>query len=158
VTQGRFEWGPRALGQRSILAPPHDPQIRERLNVVVKKREPFRPFAPAVLAARASSMFEGAPNDMTPFMTTTCRVLDPSLGAVTHVDGSARVQTVTEGFLEGVLSSLTAGGASPVVLNTSLNGPGEPIVASATDALGFFCAHPVDTMLIGDVVIERART
>ena len=153
--QGRFEWGPRALGQRSILALPKDANVRERLNVVVKKREPFRPFAPAVLLEHAGAYFEDAPNDMTPFMTTTCPVRDPArLAAVTHVDGSARVQTVTDTsapFLAAVLRKL----AIPVALNTSLNGPGEPIVASAVDALGFFCAHPVDTMVIGDLVLER---
>jgi carbamoyltransferase len=159
VVQGRFEWGPRALGQRSILALPTDASIRERLNVVVKKREPFRPFAPAVLLERAGAYFDGAPNDMTPFMTTTCPVKNPSsLAAVTHVDGSARVQTVTAAsapFLASVLAAVDRRRPVPIVLNTSLNGPGEPIVASAVDALGFFCAHPVDMMVIGDLVVER---
>lgn len=161
IVQGRFEWGPRALGQRSILALPNDPNLRERLNVVVKKREPFRPFAPAVLAHRAAELFDDAPNDMTPFMTTTCSVKNvTSLAAVTHIDGSARVQTVTDAsapFLSRLLAEVDREVGVPVVLNTSLNGPGEPIVASATDALGFFCAHPIDTMVIGDLVIERPR-
>lgn len=159
VAHGRFEWGPRALGQRSILARPEDPAIRERLNAVVKRREPFRPFAPAVPEAVASQYFGDAPNDMTPFMTTTCPVRGTGLGAVTHVDGSARVQTVTAAsapFLGRVLDLVGAATGSPVVLNTSLNGRGEPIVASATDALGFFCAHPVDSIVIGDLVVERA--
>lgn len=158
VAQGRFEWGPRALGQRSILARPEDPAIRERLNAVVKRREPFRPFAPAVPEAAAARYFAEAPNDMTPFMTTTCPVHDAGLGAVTHVDGTARVQTVTAAsapFLDRVLDLVGAATGSPVVLNTSLNGRGEPIVASATDALGFFCAHPVDSLVIGDLVVER---
>ena len=158
IAQGRFEWGPRALGQRSILALPQDPAIRERLNVVVKKREPFRPFAPAVPQAHAAAFFENAPNDLTPFMTTTCGVRGKDLGAVTHIDGSARVQTVTATsapFLDRVLAAVLDRTGTPVVLNTSLNGPGEPIVASATDALAFFCAHPVDTLVIGDLVVER---
>ncbi|HEU4404053.1 MAG TPA: carbamoyltransferase N-terminal domain-containing protein [Polyangiaceae bacterium] len=160
---GRFEWGPRALGQRSLLALPEDPAVRERLNRVVKRREPFRPFAPAALEGEARALFEGAPNDMTPFMTAVCRVRDearPRLGAVTHVDGTARVQTVTEASspeLFGVLGALARAGAPPVVLNTSLNGPGEPICASGPDALAFFLAHPVDDLLVGDLHFARGR-
>jgi carbamoyltransferase len=160
---GRFEWGPRALGQRSIFALPRDPEVRERLNRVVKRREPFRPFAPAALADEAPALFEGAPNDMTPFMTTVCRVRDDArggLGAVTHVDGTARAQTVTAASspeLFGVLSALTRAGAPPVVLNTSLNGPGEPVCASGADALAFFLAHPVDDLVVGDLHFARGR-
>jgi carbamoyltransferase len=162
VCQGRFEWGPRALGQRSLLALPHDPSVRERLNRVIKRREPFRPFAPAVSSGRAAEWFDGAPNDMTPFMTTVCPVRHDArerlLLAVTHVDGTARVQTVTSTtapFLDAVLGEVGNRTAGPIVLNTSLNGPGEPIVASATDALAFFTAHPADAMLIGDLLFER---
>ena len=161
VCQGRFEWGPRALGQRSLLALPGDPLVRERLNRVIKRREPFRPFAPAVRAELAAAYFDAAPNDMTPFMTTVCTVLDGAregLRAVTHVDGTARVQTVTAEsapFLEAVLFEVEGRSSMPVVLNTSLNGPGEPIVGSATDALAFFTAHPADAMLIGDLLLKR---
>jgi carbamoyltransferase len=163
VVQDRFEWGPRALGQRSILAMPAQSDVRERINRVIKKREPFRPFAPAVLAENASTYFDGAPNHMTPFMTTVCPVHDSardSLRAVTHVDGTARVQTVTASsapFLRAVLSELARRGEPPVVLNTSLNGPGEPIVARATDALGFVATHPVDVMIIGEQRLTRSR-
>jgi carbamoyltransferase len=161
VCQGRFEWGPRALGQRSLLALPHDPAVRERLNRVIKRREPFRPFAPAVQAAHAARYFEDAPNDMTPFMTTICPVREDArdgLRAVTHIDGTARLQTVTAAsavFLDAVLDEVAKVVEAPVVLNTSLNGPGEPIVANATDALAFFTAHPADAMLIGDLLIQR---
>lgn len=161
VCAGRFEWGPRALGQRSLLALPNDAAVRERLNRVIKRREPFRPFAPAVLLDRAAELFEDAPNDMTAFMTTVCPVREAAQGrlaAVTHVDGTARLQTVTEAsspFLAAVLAAVAKMTDTPVVLNTSLNGPGEPIVASATDALGFFTAHPVDTMVVGDLLFER---
>jgi carbamoyltransferase len=163
VCQGRFEWGPRALGQRSLLALPGDPKVRERLNRVIKRREPFRPFAPAVPEGRASEWFVDAPNDLTPFMTTVCGVRESAkdrLAAVTHVDGSARVQTVTAAsapFLDGVLHAVGKGSGVPIVLNTSLNGPGEPIVASAIDALGFFVGYPVDAMLIGDLLLVRER-
>ncbi len=161
VCEGRFEWGPRALGQRSLLALPADPAVRERLNRVIKRREPFRPFAPAVAADRAGDYFDESPNDMTPFMTTVCPVRSEAregLRAVTHVDGTARVQTVTEAsapFLASVLAEVGKRTERPVVLNTSLNGPGEPIVGNATDALAFFTAHPADAMLIGDLLIER---
>jgi carbamoyltransferase len=161
VVQGRFEWGPRALGQRSILALPGNPPVRERINRVIKKREPFRPFAPAVLAEAAATYFDHAPSLMTPFMTTVCTVKPSArdaLGAVTHVDGTARVQTVTPEsapFLRAVLSELEQRGAPPVLLNTSLNGPGEPIVARCTDALGFVAAHPIDVMIIGEHRLTR---
>ena len=135
--------------------------MRERLNRVIKRREPFRPFAPAVHAERASDYFDEAPNDMTPFMTTVCPVRADArqgLRAVTHIDGTARVQTVTSEsapFLASVLAEVGKRAGAPVVLNTSLNGPGEPIVASATDALAFFTAHPADAMLIGDLLLQR---
>lgn len=162
VAHGRFELGPRALGQRSILALPEDADVRERLNRVIKRREPFRPFAPSVLAERASDYFEGAPNDMTPFMVTVCDVKESAkekLRAVTHVDGTARVQTVTDEsapLMAAVLRELEKRGRLPVVLNTSLNGAGEPIVGSGEDALAFFDSHPVDAMLLGqDLFLER---
>lgn len=162
--RGRDEWGPRALGQRSILAAPRDEQTRERLNRVVKRREPFRPFAPAVLAHRAADYFEGAPNEMTRFMTTVCNVCSArasSLGAVTHVDGTARVQTVDSESapdLDAILRAFEARTGVPVLLNTSLNGAGEPIVSTATDAVAFFLAHPVDAMIVGDVVLDRRES
>ncbi|MCA9692542.1 MAG: carbamoyltransferase N-terminal domain-containing protein [Nannocystaceae bacterium] len=159
--RGRFEWGPRALGQRSILARPHLQATRDRLNRVVKRREPFRPFAPAVLSERTVEYFNAEPDDMTPFMTTVARVRDDRrdrLAAVTHEDGTARLQTVEASRapeLHAVLAALDAGGADPVVLNTSLNGPGEPIVASAEDALAFWLRHGVDALVVEDLVIER---
>ena len=161
VARGRYEWGPRALGRRSILASPRDAATRDRINRAIKRREPFRPFAPAVLADRAATWFVDATNDMTPFMTTVCDVVDArreDLGAVTHVDGTARVQTVTTTSapdLHAILCALEAGGAPPIVLNTSLNGPGEPIVATASDALCFFASHAVDALVVGDQLVRR---
>ncbi len=159
--RGRFEWGPRALGQRSIIAAPQDPGMRDRINQIVKKREPFRPFAPAVLRDRAGEWFAAHDNDMTPYMTTTSDVLEhraTDLGAVRHVDGTARIQTVSEeGAPEffGLLNRMQARGAPPIVLNTSLNGNGEPIVGCEADALAFFLSHPVDFMVLGDVMISK---
>jgi len=161
--EGRCELGPRALGQRSILALPERRAVRDRLNRAVKRREPFRPFAPAALAERAGAWFEGAPDDMTPFMTTVSTVRPEaraSLAAVTHVDGTARLQTVTRASapaLFHVLGALEGKGARPVVLNTSLNGPGEPIALGAADAVAFFAAHPVDALVAGDVVLRRRK-
>ena len=100
---------------------------------------------------------------MTPFMTTTARVIEgreADLGAVTHVDGTARVQTVTAAAapdFHGVLQALAARGRPPIALNTSLNGNGEPIVASEGDAIGFFMSHSIDAMLVQDVLFSRRR-
>ena len=163
LAEGRFEWGPRALGQRSILALPRPSSVRERLNRVIKQREPFRPFAPAVLADRAAEIFEGAPSDMTPFMTTVCPVLADrreEIAAAVHVDGTARVQTVDRdhhGVLGRLLVELERRGHPPIVLNTSLNGPRQPIAGSATDALAFFLAHPVDALVASDLLITHPQ-
>ena len=162
--RGRFEWGPRALGQRSIFASPRSATTRDRINRLIKRREPFRPFAPAVLADRATTWFEGAPNGLTPTMTTVCLTREErrgELGAVTHVDGTARVQTVTQDSspeLFAILHAVEAKTGLPIVLNTSLNGPGEPIVASATDAVAFFAAHGVDALVVGSSLVTRRST
>lgn len=101
---------------------------------------------------------------MTPFMTTVCHVRPErrgELGAVTHVNGSARVQTVTADsapVLHAVLEHVEAQTGMPVLLNTSLNGRGEPICGSADDAIGFFIGHPVDVLVVGDVIIEKGRS
>jgi carbamoyltransferase len=163
VVQGPFEWGPRALGQRSILAAPGRAATRERLNRLVKRREPFRPFAPAVAARSVGAWFPGAPSELTVFMTTVCRVPEErraALAAVTHVDGTARVQTVTPEaapHLARVVDAFEREGGVPVVLNTSLNGPGEPIVASAADALALLIACPIDALWVGDFLVERGE-
>jgi len=161
VCNGAFEWGPRALGQRSLLALPGSLATRERLNRVIKQREPFRPFAPAVLRERAAEFFSDAPNDLTPFMTSVCDVRPlhrQALAGVTHADGTARVQTVNataQGLLPAVLSGLERATGVPIALNTSLNGPGEPIVAHATDALAFLSAHAIDGLVIEDYLFRR---
>ncbi|MEZ4448134.1 MAG: carbamoyltransferase N-terminal domain-containing protein [Nannocystaceae bacterium] len=161
--RGRLEFGPRALGQRSILASPRERATRERLNRVIKEREPFRPFAPAILSERTGEFFAGEADDMSPYMTTVARVRDDAsdrLGAVVHEDGTARLQTVEAARapeLHAVLSALAAGGADPICLNTSLNGPGEPIVAGPEDALAFWLRHGVDALIVDDLVIERSQ-
>lgn len=163
LARGRFEWGPRALGQRSILAAPQDGAMRERLNRAIKKREPFRPFAPAVLSDKAGQWFTEHDNDMAPYMTTIGRVRESrasELGAITHVDGTARVQTVdgsTSPDLCRILEELEKKNGVPISLNTSLNGNGEPIVGSESDAIGFFVSHSVDAMVVGDILLQKRR-
>jgi carbamoyltransferase len=157
--QGRFEWGPRALGQRSLLSLPTPLAVKERLNRVIKRREPFRPFAPMVLEARAREFFGPFAPRLAPFMTTVAEVKADArakLEAVTHVDGTARLQTVEAGTLVGaLLERVGRETGAPVLLNTSLNGQGEPIVATEADAFAFFLSHPVDGMIIDDVMIDR---
>lgn len=157
--EGRMEFGPRALGQRSLLALPHPADVRERLNRVIKRREPFRPFAPAVLEPEATRWFSPTPVELSSFMTTVATVRPERrahLAAITHVDGTARLQTVSPqtrfGRLITRLHQLTG---VPMVLNTSLNGPQEPIVCSESDALAFFIAHPADVLFIDDVKVTR---
>jgi len=157
--RGPMEFGPRALGHRSLLSSPFDRGQRERINRAVKRREPFRPLAPSVLASDAGRWFEDAPNEMTPFMTTVCKMTDEAqhrLGAVSHVDGTARVQTVGDGDFADLLGAFADTSGVPVLLNTSLNGSGEPIVATAADAIAFFLAHPIEALVVEDLIITRS--
>jgi carbamoyltransferase len=156
--QGRMEFGPRALGSRSILADPRDGSMRDHINAMVKKRESFRPFAPAVVAERAAEFFELA--DDSPFMLRTFAVrTGAELPAVTHVDGSARVQTVDREIDPRLHALLTRFGeltGYPVLLNTSFNMRGEPIVCDPADALTCFVRAQLDLLVLEDIVIERA--
>lgn len=157
--QGRMEFGPRALGNRSILADPRDPPMRERVNRLVKKREAFRPFAPAVLLQKASQHF--VLDRAAPFMTETCQVRSAlSLPAITHVDGSARVQTVdaqTNPRFHRLLEAFDRRTGCPVLLNTSFNLHGEPIVLSPVDALRCFIRSGLDTLVVEDYLLDREK-
>lgn len=154
---GRMEFGPRALGARSILADPRVPDMRERVNRLIKKREAFRPFAPAVLEERASEHFEG--HHPTPFMLETTQVCSAlALPAITHTDGSARVQTVSESISPRfwrLLKTFERLTGCPVLLNTSFNLRGEPIVCSPKDALLCFANAGLDALVLEDYVIPR---
>jgi carbamoyltransferase len=155
--QGRMEFGPRALGNRSILADPRDRRMRERVNELVKKREAFRPFAPAVLEERLSEHFEL--DRPAPFMTETCQVRSPlELPGITHVDGSARVQTVdgTNRRFQRLLEEFEGITGCPILLNTSFNLRGEPIVCTPIDALICFVRSGIDCLVLEDFVLERA--
>ncbi len=155
--QGRMEFGPRALGSRSILADPGDARMRDHINAMVKKRESFRPFAPAVVAERCSEFFDL--DRESPFMLETAQVRkDVSLPAVTHVDGSARVQTVDRDVdprFHALLSEFGRLTGYPVLLNTSFNMRGEPIVCDPSDALSCFVRASLDVLVAGDIMVER---
>ena len=153
---GPLEFGPRALGARSLLADPRPPDIRERLNRVVKRREDFRPFAPSVLLSHAAEHFEL--DHPSPFMLETCRVRSPlGLAAITHVDGSARPQTVdpaTAPRFAGLLEAFRRRTGCPVLLNTSFNRGGEPIVCSPVDALAAMAEPGIDALVLEDFVLD----
>ncbi|HEX5759529.1 MAG TPA: carbamoyltransferase N-terminal domain-containing protein [Thermoanaerobaculia bacterium] len=154
---GAMELGPRALGARSILADPRDPAMRDRLNRVVKRREPFRPFAPSVLASHAAGHF--ALDHASPFMLETCAVASPlDLPAVTHVDGSARPQTVdpaTAPRFAALLEAFRRRTGCPLLVNTSFNLASEPIVCSPIDALFCFGGSGLDDLVLEDFLLAR---
>ncbi len=140
--QGRSEFGPRALGNRSILADPRKAEMKDKLNKRVKHRQAFRPFAPIVLAERANEIFEG--DEESPFMLLAKRVRPEwrdRIPAIVHVDGTARVQTVRQDHNERLyrlLKEFDAITGVPVLLNTSFNVKGEPIVETPDDAVKCF--------------------
>lgn len=157
--QGRSEYGPRALGHRSLLASPTIASNLERLNNV-KGREQFRPVAPMVLAERAAEIFEGPLPS--PYMLFTHRVrsewLD-TIPAVVHVDGSARIQTVDrreEPLVARMLECFERRTGVPVVVNTSLNTQGRPMVDDPRDALECFGSAPVDALALGPFLVRRS--
>jgi carbamoyltransferase len=155
---GRMEFGPRALGARSILADPRRPEMRDRINAVVKQREEFRPFAPAVLENHVRDHFDL--DHASPFMLETCKVISPiDLPAVTHVDGSARVQTVTRdanSAFAALLECFYQHTGCPILLNTSFNLRGEPIVTTTMDAISCFGRSQMETLVLDDFLLERA--
>ena len=159
--QGRSEFGPRALGNRSILADPRKAEMKDKLNKRVKHRQAFRPFAPVVLAERANEIFEG--NEESPFMLLVKRVRPQwrdKIPAIVHVDGTARLQTVRQDQNErlyGLLKEFDAITGVPVLLNTSLNVKGEPIVETPADALACFLGTGIDYLALHDMLIAKNR-
>jgi carbamoyltransferase len=155
---GRMEFGPRSLGARSILADPRRPEMQARINSVVKQRESFRPFAPAVLEQFAREHF--ALDHPSPFMLETCQVISPiRLPAVTHVDGSARVQTVTavaNSRFAALLAHFHRRTGCPILLNTSFNLRGEPIVCTIHDAISTFGRSMMDLLVLDDFIVEQS--
>ena len=176
--QGRMEFGPRALGNRSILADPRNPAMQRDLNLKIKFRESFRPFAPAVLRERVQDHFEL--DRASPYMLLVAPVrhaeAGPSLAggtdglerlravrtplpAITHVDRSARIQTVDRDVNPRFHALIDAFGRKtgvPVLVNTSFNVRGEPIVCTPADAYQCFMSTAIDALVIGTCLLQRA--
>ncbi len=157
---GRAEFGPRALGQRSLLAHPGRAENLERLNLV-KGREQFRPVAPMVLADRAGEIFSGGPlpSDYMLFVHTVAPAWRDRIPAAVHVDGTARIQTVhpdRQPRLGATLRAFERRTGLPVVVNTSLNTAGRPMVDDPRDALELFGSAPVDALVLGPHLVRRA--
>lgn len=156
--QGRMEFGPRALGARSILASPIDPAMQGRLNQI-KDREDFRPVAPVVLEEEAANWFVNG--GVSPFMLFVYDVRPDKadqIPAVRHVDGTARVQTINRSQHAAYYDLLKAFGERtgvPVLVNTSFNTRGEPIVCTPRDAVESFCSTPLDVLAIGSFLLEK---
>ena len=179
LCQGRMEFGPRALGNRTILADARDPGMQRRVNAKVKFREGFRPFAPVVLAEEATSWFELdrpspymllvvpvassrrtllSPEDVARTGLDMLQVERSGIPAVTHVDLSARVQTASPENAAGMRLFLEAFAeltGCPVLLNTSFNLRGEPIVCSPDDAVRSFLASGLDVLVLGSFLVDR---
>ncbi len=156
--QGRMEFGPRALGARSILASPCEADMQAKLNEI-KDREDFRPVAPVVLEEAASEWFSDARRS--PFMLFVFDVHPEQaarIPAVRHVDGTARVQTVNRtqnALLYDTLQAFAQRTGVPVLINTSFNTRGEPIVCTPRDAVECFWASPLDALVIGPFILEK---
>ena len=157
--QGRSEFGPRALGNRSILADPRLPNMKESINSRVKFREEFRPFAPAILDEYGDEYFEDY--QVSRYMERTLRFRDSVKGrvpAVVHVDGTGRLQTVKKQWntrFHALLTAFFELSGVPVLLNTSFNVMGRPIVHSVEDILGAFYSTGLDAVVIEDYLIEK---
>jgi carbamoyltransferase len=157
--QGRAEWGPRALGNRSIVADPRRPEMKEILNRRIKHREIFRPFAPSILAEKTGEWFEKS--HPSPFMTlaySVRRERRDEIPAPTHVDGTGRLQTVTEDAnprYHALIREFERQTGVPVVLNTSFN-DNEPIVCRPEEALDCFLRTQMDALAVGNYLITRS--
>jgi carbamoyltransferase len=158
--QGRMEFGPRALGSRSILASPIDPAMQQRLNEV-KDREDFRPVAPVVLEEDAPQWFDNA--QKSPFMLFIYDVSDDKadqIPAVRHIDGTARIQTINEKqhpLYYRLLKAFKEKTGVPILVNTSFNTLGKPIVCSPRDAIECFWSSPFDALIIGSFLISKTH-
>ncbi len=159
--QGRSEFGPRALGNRSILADPRPAQNKEKINAMVKKREAYRPFAPSVAEEAAPEIYDLPGLDKSPFMLYSVPTKPASrsvLGAVSHVDGSARIQTVSSESNPLYWQLIRAFGdltGVPVLLNTSFNNDAEPIVETVNDAVVCFLTTKLDLLVVGEFLVEK---
>ena len=164
--QDRMEWGPRALGNRSILADPSKKEIREKINLAIKHREPFRPFAPSVLFDHYSDYFEGDPNGRE-FMLFVSKVKEDKINeipAVVHIDNTSRVQTITKKFnlkFYNLIYQFYELTGIPLLLNTSFNvnqwitNKGNPIVMDPTQTICDFFNSGLETLVMGPFIIRK---
>jgi carbamoyltransferase len=156
--QGRMEWGPRALGNRSIVCDPRRADMKDILNAKIKRRESFRPFAPSVLKEHVLDWFEE--DGDVPFMMQVFQVREEKrqlIPAVTHVDGSGRLQTVyrqTNPRFWSLIEAFRIASGVPMVLNTSFN-ENEPVVCKAEEALNCFMRTKMDVLVLGNYFIAR---
>src|SRR5690349_15056405 len=159
--QGRMEFGPRALGSRSILANASHPQMKDILNEKIKHREQFRPFAPAVLLEETPRYFDCPPGQESPYMLLVADVRPEYrdlLPAITHVDGTARLQTVTaeqNGLYYRVIREFYRLTGIPVIVNTSFNVRGEPIVCTPAEAYNCFSHTDMEYLALGNCLVPR---
>jgi len=159
--QGRSEFGARALGNRSIVADPRPAENKRRINAMVKKREAYRPFAPSVLEERAADHYAMPGLGASPFMLYAVKTKPEAvaaLGAVTHIDGSARVQTVSKATnpkFWALIRAFEDATGVPVVLNTSFNNDAEPIVDTVDDAVACYLTTKLDRLVVGDYLVAR---
>ena len=160
--RGGMEYGPRALGNRSILADPRRPKMRDQINAMVKKREAFRPFAPACTVEEAHRWFEVAPGTQLPYMISIVDVrpeVRAQLPAITHVNGSARLQTVSTNDNPDFHTLLQAVGeatGSEMVLNTSFNVKGQPIVNTPEEAIETFLGTGIEFLFVENFYVTRS--
>jgi len=164
-SQGRFEWGPRALGSRSILADPRNPEMKDIVNSKIKFREPYRPFAPSVLADSAEKYFElphatkHYPARFMLYVVPVVPAQHSTLPAITHVDGTGRLQTVFKEQSPRYYKLIERSGQAtgvPVVMNTSFNLKGEPVVNTPANAFHTFKTSEMDTLVLENFIIEKA--
>ena len=160
--QGKMEWGPRALGNRSILADPRMKEMKDILNEKIKHRESFRPFAPSILEEFASDYFEfasGRFSEILPYMLLVAKVKKPDkIPAVTHVDGTGRLQTVSRNInplYYDLINKFFKITNVPVVVNTSMNVRGEPIVNTPQHAFNMLTKTDMDYLVMGNYIIQR---
>ena len=161
--QGRMEYGPRALGNRSILADPRSKRNKDRINQTIKFREEFRPFAPAIINEQVDDYLE-KPSCLSPFMSHAFLVKSQKrseIPSVVHIDGSARLQTVNEydnALFYNLIKEFYGLTGIPVVLNTSFNLAGDAIVCKIEDAVNTFNKSAIDVLIIGNYVITKEKT
>ena len=164
--QDRFEWGPRALGNRSIIADPRNPHMKDIVNTKIKFREPYRPFAPSVLAECAEKYFalphatQHYPARYTLYVVPVRECKQSSLPAITHVDGTGRLQTVfrqTNPRYYGLIERFAQATGMPAVLNTSFNLKGEPVVNTPANAFNTYTKSEMDMLVLGNFIVEKQQ-